>query len=211
MVYGGDKADIAKAEQRYEREYARTGEYGFDMSLDDVARQYGEKGRRLVEGVEKQADDILSELPKGQNKSKGDPVLSGIIDTKSSSNEVFYGRNIKKQGEADAFIEEAHPFVRERYDSHFAKLENNSVKASKDDILRAGTTYGPDGKVDNFIIHSEVVALDKAAKARGVFKEADMQDLLLHNKQLYKGRNGVPPRCVNCWHITDGLKVIGND
>jgi len=28
---------------------------------------------------------------------------------------------------------------------------------------------------------------------------------------IVKGENAVPLRCVNCWHLTDGVRVIGND
>ncbi len=54
--------------------------------------------------------------------------------------------------------------------------------------------------------------MDKAIKARGgSFTESDLQDFLLYNKKLHIAENASPPRCVNCWHFTDGLKVIGND
>jgi len=202
--------DEAAANARYSRSYSRTGKYGFDMSLDDIARQYGEKGKSLVQKVEKEAEEILSKLPPKQNKMKGDPVLSGIIDTKGSG-EIFFGRNLKNADEVTEFIENAHPFIKERFHLHVDKLEKGLVKAPIDDIKRAGTTYNGD-KFEGFLVHSEVVALDKAIKARGgVFKEADLQDFLLHNRQLFKGKNGVPPRCVNCWHQTEGIKVIGND
>lgn len=211
---GGDvfkHIDLVKAEQRYARSYERSGQYGFDLSLDNILRKYGEKGKKLVLDVEKEVDEILSKLPPSQNKVKGDPVLSGIIDTKRGSGEIFFGRNLKNKAEVDEFIKNAHPFIRERYLLHVNKLEKGLVKAPIDDIKRAGTTYNGE-TFESFLVHSEVVALDKAIKARGgVFKEADLQDFLLHNRQLFKGKKGVPPRCVNCWHQTDGLKVIGND
>lgn len=80
--------------------------------------------------------------------------------------------------------------------------------------------------------HAEIRALDaslKAYEARTQTKvtEADLPKFLLHNRSLKKekdgtvkpdgsankieNRDGVPPRCLHCWHLTDGVTVIGND
>jgi hypothetical protein len=40
--------------------------------------------------------------------------------------------------------------------------------------------------------------------------ETDLDSFLLYNRNL-KNPAAVPPQCVNCWHITDGVTVIGND
>jgi hypothetical protein len=37
----------------------------------------------------------------------------------------------------------------------------------------------------------------------------------MHNRNLLDkpvpAPEGVPPRCVHCWNLTDGVTVIGND
>jgi hypothetical protein len=68
--------------------------------------------------------------------------------------------------------------------------------------------------------HAEIRALSQAIKAREALTgrpvtEAELPEFLMHNRNLLDkpvpAPEGVPPRCVHCWHLTDGVTVIGND
>jgi len=65
--------------------------------------------------------------------------------------------------------------------------------------------------------HSEVVALDKAIKAREVItgvpvREADLGSFQLHNRSMMNAHPATPmDRCSNCQAISAGTEVVGHD
>jgi hypothetical protein len=204
IVKGADEIiDVAKAELRYTKTYTRSTEYGLKMSLDEVEKIYGVNGKKIVQATENKAKEIISDPIR---IVQGDPVLTGLVDNKTG--QMFYGRNLKSQSEIEDFLEELHPILKKRLEIHNKHLVDGTVKASVDDINRAAIAGS----------HSEIVAIDKALKARGAgATEADLADFIIHNKQL-GGQvdnigipKGCPPRCAHCWFLSDGIKVIGND
>jgi hypothetical protein len=134
--------------------------------------------------------------------------LSGVTDP--ATKETHFGQNFTR-GELrsqvfEDFKANAHPLVQKRLAIHDQKVKNGELKAENpSSISRAGEPGG----------HSEVRALDAALKAfeeksKRPATENDLASFLLHN-QSFENPGGVPPRCAHCWHITDGVTVIGND
>ncbi|MBO2011741.1 hypothetical protein [Hymenobacter negativus] len=95
-----------------------------------------------------------------------------------------------------------------RVQAYITQKEAGEIDASSDDLDRAGRAG----------THGEIVALNKAMKAREkvtgrAMQESELGEFLLHNRSLVSKSlgQGVPPRCINCWHLTEGVRVIGND
>lgn len=135
-------------------------------------------------------------------------MLSGIYDTRTGQS--YYGQNLTPAQLRDPefmtrWRDDLHPLLRDRLDAHERALADNTISAPSLDIERAGVPGS----------HSEINALNQALQAREAaglpVREEDLGDLLLHNRSLGRDSSGVPPRCINCWHITDGVRVIGND
>jgi uncharacterized protein YPO0396 len=153
------------------------------------------------------------------------PVVAGI--TGPGDTAPHFGQNFTKKEIANRvdkkFFAEVHPLLKERLDAHQAKLDSKKVKIEDEtSLIKAGTP----GE------HAEIRALDSALKAYEArtgtkVTEDDLPKFMLHNRSLRKEkdgtykldgsankveqRDGVPPRCVHCWHLTDGVTVIGND
>ena len=205
--------------------------HGFRFSQEEVRNSYGMEGQNLVEEVHKRAEsnhrlakenqeqprkskklktidpltDKMSERPWSQNYNG--KVLSGIFEPLSGK--VYMGRNFTK-GEIrmrkwENFYHNAEPIIQKR----IHQLLNNISKKDREKYEYQFSRAQIPGQ------HSEVIALDKALKARRqILKrkmtEKDIEELLLHNRNM-TDPSKVPPRCINCWFITQGIKVIGND
>lgn len=182
--------------------------FGLTQSLDEIREQYGDLGVKVVTETEQKAQDIIGS---GASKNQRGPVVSGVTDP--ITQETYFGQNFTKgqrtNGEFDKFKKELHPYLKTKLENYEQKLKNGEIQASDDDIARAGLPGS----------HSEIVAIDKTLKAieKKLGKELSdsevselLPQLLLHNRSL-KNPDGVPPRCVNCFNITEGITVIGND
>jgi len=180
---------------------------GLTKSLDQIKEEYGESGAKLVTATEKEAERILKS---GLSKAQRGPVATGVYDPVTG--QVYFGRNFSPieltDGTFAKFKENLHPLLKKRLQGFEAK----GVKlADPSDVARAGTAGS----------HSEIVALDKALKAREVLTgkavgESELSSFLLHNRNLINAKGlpaptGVPPRCVGCFNITEGVTVIGNE
>ena len=177
-------------------ESANTKPRGMPLTAAEVEAQFGKAGADLVN--ETQAEALRVGATQGA-KQRG-PVLSGVKDPMTG--ETHYGQNVKD------LPDDLHPVLSERVTAHKTELANGRVNASEIDLSKAGQPG----------THSEIMALDKAIKAREAVTgkpvtDAELSDFMLHNRSLVPKTlgEGVPPRCANCWHITKGVRVIGND
>ncbi|WP_257620633.1 hemagglutinin repeat-containing protein [Janthinobacterium sp. NKUCC08_JDC] len=159
----------------------------------EVAEAYtAALGSQLADSVAARAEALAT---KGGieylSRSQRGPVLSGVLDPQTG--EIFYGLNQR------SIPTNLHPVMQQRLDAY---LE-----------MTAGVTP-PRAGIPG--AHSEISALDQAIKSREAVKglpviEADISSFLLHNRALIGERTiiGIPPRCINCAAITNGVKVIG--
>jgi hypothetical protein len=214
MVVGGNKEPATTG---YERTYpsATDKPRGLNMTLEEVRQRYGKNGVTTVERTEQRAQEIIDHhaaeiaRKKGQgNVPNPGPVLSGITDPVTG--QTYFGQNFKRgelKNEVFAnFQDQLHPILKQRLKNHNQELTENNVKV--ENLASIDIAGQPGG-------HSEIRALDAAIKAREQYTgksitEADLGSFLLHNRSL-KNSVDVPPRCVHCWHLTDGVTVIGND
>jgi YwqJ-like deaminase len=202
------KGTSQQSESGYDRVYrsATDKPRGMPLGMKQVREQYGEHGVNTVERTQQKAQDIIDS---GASKRSRGPVVSGITDP--ATGKTYFGQNFteKERNNLDfmaSFKEQLHPLLKERLETHTQKLETGKVKAEFPTDLDKGGIPGT---------HSEVQALDQALKAREVhtgnpITEAELSSFLLHNRSL-NNVTGVPPRCAHCWHLTDGITVIGND
>jgi hypothetical protein len=136
--------------------------------------------------------------------TKRGPCLSGILDTKTgiiSFGENFNLRTAGGRARFENFKENAHPIIKERIKALEQGIADGTIDRNPSD----GTSGA----------HSEVVALDRALKAReevtGKFvSESELSELKLHNRSMTNNRpNETMHRCNNCRHITNGTNMIG--
>lgn len=154
----------------------------------------------LIDAVEAEA---VSRIEKFSNAKNG-PCLTGVRDP--ITGEVFFGENFgKNQAGREAynqFVENAHPLLKERINARQEQI--NEGKANNDPLFEKVDTRAGD--------HSEIVALDKALKAREAatgkpVTEADLSSFDLHNRHL--PNNNAMHRCPNCGQITNGVNIVG--
>ena len=147
----------------------------------------------------------MNRLAKLSANQRG-PCYSGVYDPLTG--QTHYGENFNMKNQAgrtsyENFRENAHPVIKDRINARTEALENGTATAKK--------TAGTPGA------HSEVVATDKALKAREAFNgrpatEADLSDLHLHNRSTMEATGGQPMnRCDNCRPITDGINTVGHN
>jgi hypothetical protein len=193
---------------QYDRVYpSATGKpRGMLMDLEQVNTKYGENGVRTIDKTQQKAREIIDS---GASKRSRGPVVSGITDPVTG--ETYFGQNFteKERNNLDfmtKFKEQLHPLLKERLEEYTLKLKVGEIKAEDPLSLDKGGIPGT---------HSEIRALDQALKSREVYSGKsvtgdDLSSFLLHNRSL-NDPTGVPPRCAHCWHLTDGITVIGND
>jgi hypothetical protein len=206
-------------ESGYDRVYpsATDKPRGMPMDLEEVRARYGEDGVNTVERTHGKADEIASAYRANKGKkgtSNPGPVLSGVTDPMTGK--TYFGQNFKK-GEIDSSIfredfKEGLPDVlKQRLETYTQKLDSGEIKVESSLSLERGGIPGS---------HAEIRALSKAIKAREALTgrpvtEAELPEFLMHNRNLLDkpvpAPEGVPPRCVHCWNLTDGVTVIGND
>jgi hypothetical protein len=176
---------------------------GMPLSPAEVEAEYGHMGVDLVNETQAEAMRLGTVTSSGataeSNRERG-PVLTGVKDPLTGK--THFGKNVEK------IPEDLHPMLKGRVEAYISQRDAGKINAESDDLLRAGVPGS----------HSEIIALDKAIKARESttrqsMHESELSEFLLHNRSLMKKTlgQGVPPRCINCWHITEGVRVIGND
>ena len=197
ILAGGKLAhEVVKSRTAPRYESANTKPRGMPLTSAEVKAKFGNAGVKLVEQTRLEAQRIGST----QSKAERGPVLSAVKDPLTGK--IHYGQNTK------GVPEDLHPLLKNRVEAYDAQLKAGKVNASAVDLAKAGEPG----------THSEVVALNKAIKAREAamgraMKDTELGDFMLHNRSLAPKSlgEGVPPRCANCWHITKGVRVIGND
>jgi hypothetical protein len=116
---------------------------------------------------------------------KRSPVLSVLYDKKTGR--FFDGMNVKIAPEG------LHPILQKRLNEYNIRFSN-----SKPHFSEAGS-------------HSEIIAVDKALKAREAsgFKvtEADLKDFQIHNEWL-KGKANTAPMCQNCDYLLPEIESL---
>jgi len=146
-------------------------------------------GGTLNEAAAARATELMS-----LSRSQRGPVLSAVMDPKSG--EIFYGQNLGR------VPTDLHPLLQQRLDQYldFSDLTGGATP------LRAGVPGS----------HSEIVALNQALKARELstgipMSAGGLSEFLMTNRSLIGTRSviGIPPRCLNCVALTDGVTMIG--
>jgi hypothetical protein len=194
-------------ESGYDRVYpsATDKPRGMPMDLEEVRARYGEHGVTTVERTERRAQEIIDS---GASKKSRGPVLSGVTDPLTGK--TYFGQNFTLRERSNVifseFNQQLHPLLKERLKIYEQKKDAGVIRVEDPLSLEKAGLPGS---------HSEIRALDEALKARETYtgkpiSEGDLSSFLLHNRSLNDAA-GVPPRCVNCWHLTDGVKIIGND
>lgn len=127
----------------------------------------------------------------------------------SNSGEFITAKNFRPseyQTLAQDFIDNAHPIIRKRIRYLEFLEEHNLLNASIESINAAG----------KFGAHAEARVLDKALKdieimeglPSGSFPETRLSEFNIFVK--YRG-GSCPPRCVACWNLSEGVRIIGNE
>ncbi|MDQ0086111.1 YD repeat-containing protein [Variovorax boronicumulans] len=156
--------------------------------LDALAAQK----QRLSDAVRSRAEAISTQgSPDYLSRSQRGPVLTGVMD--SQTGEIYWGTN------QIAVPSNLNPVLQNRLDNYLATTAGDTP-------LRAGIPG----------THSEVGALNNALNAREALTgvpvtEADLPSFLLSNRSLIGQTRvtGIPPRCLNCFSITNGVTVVG--
>jgi hypothetical protein len=208
----------------YDRVYSHAGKKprGMSENLDQIRQKHGDRGVMTVTETQKKQDEIFKSG--AGDKTRG-PVVAGITGPRDTA--PHFGQNFTRQelrdGADKKFFADVHPILRNRLEAHQAKLDAKTVKVEDEiSLTKAGTPEE----------HAEIRALDSALKAyetrnKTKVTEDDLPKFMLHNRSLRKEKDGtykpdgsankveqkdgVPPRCVHCWYLTDGVTVIGND
>lgn len=149
---------------------------------------------QLSDAVRARAEGISTQgAPEYLSRSQRGPVLTGVMD--SQTGKVFWGTN------QDAVPSNLNPLLQNRLDTYLATTAGDTP-------VRAGIPGA----------HSEIVALNDALNARQVLTgvavtEADLPGFLLSNRSLIGQTRvtGIPPRCANCFSLTDGVTVVGGN
>jgi hypothetical protein len=147
---------------------------------------------QLSDVVRARAEAISTQGAPGYlSRSQRGPVLTGVMD--SQTGEVFWGMN------QDAVPSNLNPLLQNRLDGYLATTAGDTP-------LRAGIPGA----------HSEIGALNDALNARQAttgmpVTEADLPSFLLSNRSLIGQTRvvGIPPRCLNCFSLTNGVTVVG--
>lgn len=131
------------------------------------------------------------------------PCYSGVYDSVTGA--YFYGENfdmskLSDRVAFDVFYASAHPIIKQRIDSHQLNRKNGTAQVNP----KAGTIGA----------HSEVVALDRALKARELtlnkpVLEEEFPSFYIHNRSTMAASAGQPMnRCDNCIVITKGVNTV---
>jgi len=190
---------------------------------DRLARLAGMK-QELVNTSKQRADELVAEREriKAANEGKkpkkqepqtvSSPVTASIADPQvlnpaTGKPAVYQGENFNMktvQGRADfaKFKQEAHPELQAR------------IK-SQEDLLASG--WKPENPLSGTPgAHAEVVAYDKALKARELagmkVDSKTIEEIYLHNRSLLPSQypNGAPDMCSHCRRILSGINPIGH-
>jgi hypothetical protein len=128
------------------------------------------------------AEELRVSIP---DPRKRGPVLSVLYDKKTSR--FFDGMNVENPPK------NLHPILQKRLNEYKLKFPNEKPHFSK-----PGS-------------HSEIIATDKALKAREAsglkVTEADLKDFQIHNEWL-KGKANTAPMCQNCDYLLPEVESL---
>ena len=180
------------------------------MQDGEALKQEGEAEAYEADPV-KVNQELVDEIEAGKrmNKmsfSRRGPCLSGAYDPVTGK--TFFGENFdmgsaKGREAFQDFKNNASQVIKDRIAARERAIKNGEVTPNKSD--------GTPGA------HAEVVAMDKAIKAREAqtekpVTEADMGSFDLHNRSMSNNRPNMPmDRCSNCGAITNGTTVHGHN
>jgi hypothetical protein len=94
-----------------------------------------------------------------------------------------------------------HITLRKRFDIHLEKIRAKNIKATSEDILRAGWAGS----------HGEIRALDKLLKEIDPLGKLgdDIFDNIMGYNRFLRRVDKVQPPCVHCHFITKGIHYMG--
>lgn len=171
-----------------------------DAFKANVRSQYGDDVGDLV--------DAVDDLNISNNAAVGGGAYHPSLPSPSSNpnTAVNFLSGEVADGTAQAFINALHPILKKRVDYLEFLKSHNLIDASQQSITTAG----------KFGSHAEFRVLDKAIKdleileglPAGSFPVSRLDEFTVFVKAK-QGTN--PPRCVCCWHGTDGVRMIGNE
>jgi hypothetical protein len=163
-------------------------------------------GRELINTVNKEVDNLLHAASKVEINQK--VMISGMAYLQDSKFQVFFETNFLKAEIASGkgkvlhdFINDMHVTLKKRFDVHVQKVKLKDVKATNEDILRAGWAGS----------HGEIRALDKLLKEidpSGKLGDAIFDNIIGYNRFLRQADKIQPP-CVHCYFITKDIKYLG--
>lgn len=192
---------------------------------DRLARLAGMK-QELVNASKQRADELVAERERIKTANEGkkpkkqepqtvkSPVTAAIADPKiidphTLKPKIYHGENFDVQsakGQADfqKFKQEAHPVLKARIEKQIELNDSDWVP----DNIRSGSNPGA---------HAEVVATDKALKAREAagmrVVDKDITELYLHNRSLLNSQypTGTPKMCDHCVRILEGINPVKHE
>lgn len=201
---------LEKIIARYKRIYesAKNKPKGLKIKTSEIRKLYGKLGEDLVNVVDKEVVKILQKgyLRKIKEEMQ---MVAGMAYSKTRNATIFVYTNFTKlemeNGTFAKFIDEMHPILKRRLNIHNQMLNDGEVLVSSiDDIARAGEVGS----------HGEIRALDallKSLQKDGInVTDNIFEDIIGFNRSILK-KEGNPPRYIHCWHISDDVKMIGNN
>ena len=166
---------------------------------------FGNHGKKLIEEVDKQVEIALRNAT-SQSQLNKKVMISGMTYLGDAKRKVFWGTNFIdddfKLGNFKKFLLEMHPTLKWRFEKHLKILKEKNIKASIEDILRAGKEGS----------HGEIRALDALLKhidPKGVLGEAVFDNIISYNRFLRKSADKLQPPCVHCYYLTSGIRYLG--
>ena len=160
------------------------------------------RARNLKQSVRNSANERLPNY----SRTNDGPCLTGVHEPVTGK--VYEGTNFPKNRAGnqayEKFVDESHPLLKERIQNRQAAVDEGK-RLGKPEFETVDHRAGA---------HSEVVALDKALKAREAatgkrVTAADLNEILLHNRNMPKTQIQMD-RCPNCSVITNGVKTVGH-
>lgn len=150
--------------------------------------------------------DSANQRVQNYSRSKDGPCLTGVHEPVTGK--IYEGTNFPKNRAGNEayqkFVDQSHPLLKERIQNRQAAIDEGK-RLGRPEFETVDHRAGA---------HSEVVALDKALKAREAatgrrVTEADLNEILLHNRNMPKTQIQMD-RCPNCSVITNGVRTVGH-
>ncbi len=138
-----------------------------------------------IDDIAKSSRARADEIRSATSNSERSPVLSTVLDKKTGK--TFEGLNVR------SLPKDLHPILQKRIDTFKKQFGSNNPHFSE-----------PGN-------HSEIIAVDKALKAResaGIkVTEADLKDFVIHNEWL-KGKPNPAKMCQNCNYLLPEVESL---